>query len=74
MIDTHHSGKIAGPLLEPIVRKLFPLTPKGIIDYLQLRKPVFTKTASYGHFGRNESDFTWEKINKVNELKKAVKL
>ena len=71
MVDTHHSGKIAGNLLEPIVRKLFPLTPGGIIKYLDLRKPVFTKTAAYGHFGRQ--DFKWEQTNKANEIKKAVK-
>lgn len=70
MVDTHHSGKIPGNLLEPIVRKIFPLTPQGIIDYLDLRKPVFAKTASYGHFGRKE--FKWEKLNKVEEIKKAV--
>lgn len=70
MVDTHHSGKVTGDLLVPIVRKLFPLTPQGIIKYLDLRKPVFAKTASYGHFGRNE--FKWEKINKVAELKKEI--
>ncbi len=69
MIDTHHSGKIAGNLLEPIVRKIFPLTPQGIIDYLDLRKPIFAKTAAYGHFGRKE--FKWENLNKVEEIKKA---
>ena len=71
MIDTHHSGKIAGNLLEPIVRKIFPLTPKGIIEYLDLRKPVFAKTAAYGHFGRE--NFKWEKINKAKEIKKLAK-
>lgn len=70
MVDTHHSAKIPGNLLEPMVRKLFPLTPQGIIDYLDLRKPVFAKTASYGHFGRKE--FKWENLNKVEEIKKAV--
>ncbi|MDR2860307.1 MAG: methionine adenosyltransferase domain-containing protein, partial [Elusimicrobiota bacterium] len=48
-------------------------TPKGIIDYLQLRKPIFAPTAAYGHFGRSENSFTWEKTNKVSELQKAVK-
>ncbi|MBO7610590.1 MAG: methionine adenosyltransferase [Elusimicrobia bacterium] len=71
MVDTHHSGKVAGNILEPIVRKLFPLTPGGIIKYLDLRKPVFTKTAAYGHFGRQ--DFKWEQTNKADEIKKAVK-
>lgn len=73
MIDTHHSGKIPGQELEPIVRKIFPLTPKGITEYLQLRKPVFAQTAAYGHFGRKGKDFTWEAVNKVEDLKKAIK-
>ena len=70
MIDTHHSGKIAGNLLEPIVRKVFPLTPKGIIEYLDLRKPVFARTAAYGHFGREE--FKWEQTNKAQEIKQLA--
>ncbi|MBQ3835440.1 MAG: methionine adenosyltransferase [Elusimicrobia bacterium] len=70
MVDTHHSGKVPGNVLEPIVRKIFPLTPKGIIDYLGLRKPIFTKTAAYGHFGRSE--FPWEKTNKALEIKKLA--
>ncbi|GAB1401700.1 methionine adenosyltransferase [Elusimicrobiota bacterium] len=70
MVDTHHSGKVPGDLLVPVVRKLFPLTPQEIIKYLDLKKPVFAKTASYGHFGRNE--FKWEKLNKVAELKKEI--
>ncbi|MDR0822520.1 MAG: methionine adenosyltransferase [Endomicrobium sp.] len=73
MVDTHHTGKVSGGVLEPIVRKLFPLTPKGIIEYLKLRRPIFSKTAAYGHFGRNDTDFTWEKTNKAAELQKAVK-
>ncbi len=72
MVDTHHSGKVAGNLLEPIVRKLFPLTPDGIIKYLDLRKPVFTKTAAYGHFGRK--DFKWEQTNKAAEIKKLAEI
>lgn len=74
MVDTHHSGKVSGQVLEPVVRKLFPLTPKGITEYLQLRKPVFAQTAAYGHFGRKGKSFTWEALNKVDELKKAVKI
>ncbi|MDR2709372.1 MAG: methionine adenosyltransferase domain-containing protein, partial [Elusimicrobiota bacterium] len=71
MIDTHN-GKVSGAVLEPIVRKIFPLTPQGIIDYLQLRKPIFAKTASYGHFGQDGETFTWERVNKAEELKDAV--
>ncbi|MDR3112313.1 MAG: methionine adenosyltransferase [Elusimicrobiota bacterium] len=72
MVDTHHSGAVPGYVLEPIVRKIFPLTPKTISDYLQLRKPIFSKTAAYGHFGRNE--FIWEQTSKVSELKKILKI
>jgi S-adenosylmethionine synthetase len=70
MVDTHHSGKISGSVIESAVRKIFPLTPKGIADYLQLRRPIFAQTAAYGHFGREEKDFIWEKLNKVDELKR----
>ncbi len=51
------------------IREVFPLTPKAIIDYLELRRPIFKKTAAYGHFGRSEPEFTWEKTSKVAELK-----
>jgi S-adenosylmethionine synthetase len=73
MVDTHHSGKVSGVALEPVVKKIFPLTPKGIADYLQLRKPIYANTAAYGHFGRREKDFTWEDTNKVSDLKKEIK-
>jgi len=73
MIDTHNSGRVSGPTLEPIIKKIFPLTPKGIADYLQLRRPIFAQTAAYGHFGREGKDFTWEKVNKVGELKQEFK-
>ncbi|MCA6071764.1 MAG: methionine adenosyltransferase [Endomicrobium sp.] len=74
MIDTHHLGKVQGSVLEPIVKKIFPLTPKEITEYLDLRRPIFAQTAAYGHFGRNGKAITWEKLNKVDELKAAVKI
>jgi S-adenosylmethionine synthetase len=74
MVDTHHSGKVPGIFLEPIVKKVFPLTPKGIAEYLQLNKPIYAQTAAYGHFGRKEKDFTWEDTNKISELQKAIKI
>ncbi|MCA6072530.1 MAG: methionine adenosyltransferase [Endomicrobium sp.] len=74
MIDTHHSGKVHGSVLEPIVKKIFPLTPKEITEYLDLRRPIFAQTAAYGHFGRNGKAITWEKLNKVDELKVATKI
>jgi S-adenosylmethionine synthetase len=74
MVDTHSTGTVKGNVLEPVVRKIFPLTPKGITQYLKLRRPVFSQTAAYGHFGRDEKDFAWEKLNKAEELKRAVKV
>ena len=56
------------------VREIFPLTPKGIIDHLQLRRPIYKATAAYGHFGRNEPTFTWEKTDKVDEIRSFLKL
>ena len=60
--------------LDKLVRIHFPLTPRGIIDYLKLRRPIFRKTASYGHFGRNEPEFTWEKTDKAKVLRKDAGL
>jgi S-adenosylmethionine synthetase len=53
------------------VRKHFDLTPKGIIDALKLRRPIYRKTAAYGHFGREEETFTWEKTNRARELSRG---
>jgi S-adenosylmethionine synthetase len=74
MVDTHHSGKVSGAVLEPLVKEIFPLTPKGIAKYLQLCKPIYAQTAAYGHFGRREKGFTWEDTNKVSDLQKEVKI
>lgn len=68
MIDTYGTGKVTEQRLVELVRKHFDLSPKGIIETLELRKPVYLKTASYGHFGR--PGFTWEKTDKANALKK----
>lgn len=67
-VNTFGTGKIPDEKLSEIIPKLFPLTPKGIIEALQLRRPIYKKTASNGHFGRNEPEFTWEKKDKVKEL------
>jgi S-adenosylmethionine synthetase len=72
LVDTEGTEKINPRLIEKIVRKLFPLTPKGIIDHLKLRRPIYTETARNGHFGN--SKFTWEKTDMVNKLRKAAKL
>ena len=70
MVDTFGTSKVAEDRIEKAVEKVFDLTPAGIIKTLDLRRPIFQKTASYGHFGRSE--FSWEKTDKVEELKKAI--
>jgi len=71
MVDTFGTGKIDNGKLVKVIRELFPLKPKAMIDYLDLLRPIYRKTASYGHFGRTCAEFTWEKTNRVAELKKA---
>lgn len=73
MVDTHGTGQVPESKLVDLVREIFPLTPRGIIDYLKLRRPFYRKTASYGHFGREDADFFWEKTNKVADLKKGAR-
>ncbi len=68
MVDTFGTGSDDAKLGE-IVRKVFPLTPKGLIEYLDLRRPIYQATAAYGHFGRDEEGFTWEKTDKAEVLK-----
>ena len=58
--------------IQQAVRKVFDLRPAAIIDELDLKRPIYSKTAAYGHFGRNDADFTWETTNKVDELKAAI--
>ncbi len=69
MVRTFGTGVLEDGKLNKIVRKLFPLTPKGIIEYLKLKRPIYRKTAAYGHFGRELPDFTWEKKDMVEKLK-----
>ena len=68
LVDTFGTGKIDETQLEALVRKNFSLTPKGIIEGLNLRRPIFQKTAAYGHFGRKGADFTWEATDKAATL------
>jgi len=65
LIDTFGTGKIDSEKISDLVRKHFKLTPKGIIESLKLRRPIYCKTAAYGHFGRNDPDFTWEATDKA---------
>jgi S-adenosylmethionine synthetase len=74
MADTVGTGRVDEQHLVKAIREIFPLTPKGIIDYLNLRRPIFKKTAAYGHFGRTEPEFTWEQTNKAADLKAFFKL
>jgi S-adenosylmethionine synthetase len=69
LIDSHGTAKIDEETISEIVRANFKLTPKGIIAELDLRKPIYKKTAAYGHFGREEDGFTWETVNKAAKLK-----
>ena len=71
-VDTQGTGTVADEKLVAAVRKVFPLTPRGIIDDLQLRRPIYRKTASGGHFGRSEPEFLWESIHRVDALKSAI--
>src|SRR5687768_5626118 len=74
MVDTFGTGKIADSKMTQLVRDHFKLTPKGIIEDLDLRKPIYKKTAAFGHFGRNEDGFSWEKTDRANALRKAAGL
>src|SRR5947209_6266260 len=69
MIDTFGTGKLAEDKIEERVKENFHLTPRGIIESLDLRRPIYKKTASYGHFGRNEPEFSWERTDKAAKLK-----
>jgi S-adenosylmethionine synthetase len=68
LIDTFGTGKVSSAKLTELVRKNFSLNPKGIIESLNLRRPIYQKTAAYGHFGRNDPDFTWEATDKAATL------
>lgn len=71
-VDSFGTGLLDDDKLTEIVTKEFDLRPKAIIDKLQLQRPIFKHTAAYGHFGRNEDSFTWEKLDKVNDLRKYL--
>ena len=72
MVDTFGTGKVADEKLVDIVRENFDLRPAGIIKMLDLRRPIYKQTAAYGHFGRNDLDLPWEKLDKVDVLKKYL--
>jgi len=72
LIQTFGTGKIGGEKLAGVVRELFPLTPKAMIDYLNLRRPIYKETARHGHFGREEDNFTWERTSRIQDLIQAA--
>ncbi|HEX7960597.1 MAG TPA: methionine adenosyltransferase [Terriglobales bacterium] len=72
LVDTFGTGKLQENKLEELVRANFKLTPKGIIESLNLRRPIYRKTAAYGHFGRKEKEFTWEATNKAAALREQA--
>ena len=74
MVDTFGTGKIPDTRLKQIIVKNFPLSPRGIIEKLDLLRPIYKKTAAYGHFGREEPEFTWEKTDMVDVIKKEAGL
>ena len=74
MVDTHGTGKVADEKIEQCVRELFDLTPRGIIESLDLLRPIYKKTAAYGHFGRELPEFTWEKTDKAEEIAEYLQI
>ncbi len=72
MVDTFGTGKVTNAVLEKALRRHFDFTPAGIIKTLNLRRPIYRQTAAYGHFGRSEPEFTWERTDRVNDLRDEV--
>jgi S-adenosylmethionine synthetase len=74
MVNSHGTGQVSEEKLEECVKELFDLTPKGIIESLDLLRPIYQKTAAYGHFGRELDEFTWEKTDRVEDIKKYLNI
>jgi len=72
MVNAFGTGTVAEDRMTEMIRARFPLTPKGIIDHLRLRRPIYRKTAAFGHFGRTEESFTWEATDKAEELRQEA--
>jgi S-adenosylmethionine synthetase len=71
MVDTFGTGEVGDETITDAVRQVFPLAPRAIIDYLDLLRPIYKKTAAFGHFGRDGADFTWERTHRVDDLRTA---
>lgn len=74
MVNSFGTSAFSDEEIEACIRKVFPLTPKGIISHLNLRRPIYRQVAAYGHFGRGDLDLPWEKLDKVGEIKKHFNL
>jgi len=72
--DTYGTGVVSEDRIVELIRAHFPLTPRGMIDYLQLRRPIYKATAAFGHFGRTEDTFSWEAVNKADILREEARL
>ncbi|HPY95714.1 MAG TPA: methionine adenosyltransferase [Candidatus Cloacimonadota bacterium] len=73
LVNTFGTSKYSDAEIVSVIRKLFDLTPEGIIKYLKLRRPIYKLTAAYGHFGRELEEFTWEKTDRVEEIRRLIK-
>jgi len=74
MVNTHGTGRVSDAAIVKGIRELFDLTPTRIIKTLNLRRPIYLKTACYGHFGREEEGFSWEEVDRVNDVKRAFRV
>ena len=74
MVTTFGTGKVSDEKIEELVREHFDLRPKGIVQMLNLLRPIYRKSAAYGHFGRDEPEFSWERTDKAAALKAAAVL
>ena len=72
LVDSFGTGQLPDEKISAAIRETFQLTPRGIMEALDLRRPIYQKTASYGHFGREEPEFTWEATDKADTLKDRV--
>jgi S-adenosylmethionine synthetase len=74
MVDAFGTAKVSEDKIKELIRAHFSLTPKGMIKHLDLLRPIYRKTAAFGHFGRTESEFTWERTDKAEVLRRAAGL
>ena len=74
MVDTHGTGNVSEEKIEECIKELFDLSPKGIIESLDLLRPIYRQTAAYGHFGREEDGFSWEKLDRVQDIKNYLSI